>query len=256
MATPGVPCCRAVLAGGPGAAGSIRAGAAAGHGARAAWLAEDGQAAAFAALVLGGLLVFLLWAAIGISSLVQARAALAAAVDAAALAARQATATVQATLAVRYATYRCGERPDGPGPVPRSILACAAAPGATTVRVSGTAFGAAGGGLFGPDPAWAAAAGCVGTVWRQPAGPGTWRICAGQVLVSAAVAPVGASALWEAAQAWLAAEAAVAGLSAARILSVQAGSGGQVTLVAQAVAAVPLFGRRTLRASATAWPGA
>jgi hypothetical protein len=216
--------------------------------------AEHGQATVLAVLSVGTFALIILWGAFGLASLIQARAALSAAVDAAALGARQDTAVVDATLRVRVASYRC-VRPTAKGGRGAPVV-CTMVRGRETVQVGPEAFASTTVGAFGAIPGWAAAAGCAGTVWRAPGRPGVWRICRGQSLVSASLAPTNAAALWTAARTWLTTAAAVDGLPTATVTSVVVAPGGALTVGAQARIRVPLFGERTIRAKATAWPEA
>ena len=108
---------------------------------------------------------------VGPAFLVGARAALAKAADAAALAALELTAAI-ATLRVSYVDYTCQWvypwASQGGYPQRSGALSCTSSPGQGTVPAGGGAFTTGSGGAFGPQPGWAAAAGCVGTVW-----PGT-----------------------------------------------------------------------------------
>ena len=119
----------------------------------------------------GLVLVLLLGGVVGAAFLVSARAALAKAADAAALAALEQTST-SATLRVSYVDYTCqwvyAWASQGGYPQRSGALSCTSSPGQGTVPAGGGAFTTGSGGAFGPQPGWAAAAGCVGTVW-----PGT-----------------------------------------------------------------------------------
>lgn len=218
----------------------------------AAWRGEQGQAAVLAALSLGVLLVLATAVALGVATLVQARASLAAAADAAAVAARQSSARVALVLDVTYLRYTCAYR------TAARVLSCQAPQaGSATVTADASAFVATAGSGFGPEPGWARAAGCAGTVWTPPHQAGTWRICTAQSLAAASVGAPDPAALWPVAQAWLQANLRdTPQLERGRVTDVRVGAAGQVTVTARADLATPLWGRRSIAAVATAWPGA
>lgn len=214
-----------------------------------------------AALALGGLILSLALGALGIGALVQARAALSAAADAAALAADQATAAVQVTLRVTYASYRCA---DARGWARRAVIAEDAVPalacvgpfgGSTLVAATALGFASTVQRGFGPDPAWAVSAGCQGTIWHRPATAGAWRICEGQSLSGAELLPAAVPALRAVAEHWIHAalrqEPAITDPAVDRITI---GAAGDITVQASAMVSVPLFGRHPILVHATAWP--
>ena len=213
----------------------------------------SGQALVFGLVTLAVVSALMLVVVLAVSIRMQARAALAAAVDAAAVAARQTSSGVTATLWVRFATHAC--RWSGATAV--RTLRCDALEGGEVVQVaSGDAFAGGAAFGFGPEPGWAAAAGCAGTLWHRPSGPGSWRICAGQSLQSAAPAAPDPAAALSAARAWLAANLAGQSLlTEGTITHLSIGGQGQVTVAAAARLRWPVLGAARISASATAWPG-
>lgn len=208
---------------------------------------EGGQVLLLAALASAVPLV-LLFLAVGVSVLVAARAQLSQATDAAALAVLR-TGSVRLMLRVSYVEYRCQEL--------LASTACAAVPGQTQESAGPRAFLEAAAGPFGALPAWAAAAGCVGTSW-PPANhlPGDYRICTSQsVLHAVPVMPVAAAAQ-AVAMRWLNAGLSVSGLlTAPRVVAIVPGGAGQVTVTTTALLRPDLPVIRRIEASATAWPG-
>lgn len=221
---------------------------------------ESGQALVWSALVTGLVLVLLLGGVVGAAFLVSARAALAKAADAAALAALELTST-SATLRVSYVDYTCQWvdqwASQGGSPQRSRVLACAAAPGQGTVPAGGGAFTTGSGGAFGPRPGWAATAGCVGTVWPGTVGgAGTYRICTGQQVLAAGVSEPDRAGMQRAAQQWLRANVQPDGeLSGAAVTALAVGADGQVTVSAAAALRPPLLMFRQVRVAETAWPG-
>lgn len=223
---------------------------------------ESGQALVWSALVTGLVLVLLLGGVVGAAFLVSARAALAKAADAAALAALELAAT-SATLRVSYVQYSCqwhdqyGFTSNGL-PWRSRTLVCAAAPGqATEPAGAGGAFTSGSGGAFGPQPGWAATAGCVGTVWPGTVGAaGTYRICTGQQAMAMALSESDRAGMRRAAQQWLRANVQRDGeLSGAAVTALAVGADGQVTVSAAAALQPPLLMFRQVRVAETAWPG-
>jgi hypothetical protein len=180
---------------------------------------------------------------------VSARARLAQAASAAALAVVQHGA-VRLRLEVRYVDYFCAAAAHG-------RVNCGGAPGTVGITVGSGAFTSTSAGEFGALPGWAAAAGCLGTVW--PLGvhaPGTYRVCIGQAATGARLVLPGAATTRGIAEQWL--SAAIGGSGQLRdpsVGSVTLGSGGRVTVTASAglIPALPWLRELTVRASA--WPG-
>lgn len=208
--------------------------------------ADGGQALVLGALALGILLAPLCLGVVAASAALAARAALGRAVAAAALAAAATERVAAVRVRVAFIEYACRPAPGAP--------ACQGRPGAHVVSLAPGGAGGGPSGLFGPLPGWAAAAGCVGTVWPGTAPPGDHRICTGQSLVGAVLAPPEPAALASAAARYL--DLNLAGdrdLSGGRLVAVVPGPDGAVTVVAAARTRLPgPFGR--VRASAEAWP--
>lgn len=212
------------------------------------WRAEGGQALVLAALVTGLVSTALMVGVWGVALEVGARASLTKAVSAAALAALQGE-RVRLRLQVSFVDQRCRQVRRG--------TTCRATAGAATETLAGAgAFAALPEGGFGPLPAWAAAAGCVGTLWPAvPPPSGTYRVCLGQRLMGARLVPPAQGVLWAAARSYLAADAPAGGvLGGARVTAVRVGPVGQVTVQAAGSVRPALLWFRAVTASATAWP--
>ncbi len=180
---------------------------------------------------------------------VSARARLAQAAAAAALAVVQ-HGSVRLRLEVRYVEYFCAAAANG-------RVNCWGAPGTVTITVGTGAFTPVSAGEFGPLPGWAAAAGCLGTVWPlEVHAPGTYRVCTGQAATGARLVLPDSATTQAIAEQWL--SAGIGGSAQLRdpsVRSVTLGSGGQVTVTATAglIPALPWLRALTVRASA--WPG-
>ena len=222
---------------------------------------ESGQSLVFSALATGLVLLLLSFGAIGAAFLISARAALAKAADAAALAALEQT-SASATLQVSYVDYLCqwsyqwGSQ--GGYPQRSGSLSCTSSPGQTTEAAGGGgAFAAGSSGTFGPLPGWAAGVGCIGTVWPGTVGSaGTYRICTGQQVMAAGLSESDRAQMERAAEQWLGANVQMdAELSGASVTKCAVGPDGQVTVTAEADVRPGLLMFRHVRVAETAWPG-
>lgn len=211
--------------------------------------ADGGQALVFGALALGILLAPLCLGVVAASAALSARAALGRAVAAAALAAVATERVADVRLQVAFVAYACRSVPAGP--------VCQGQDGVVVVAVAPGGGAGAPAGPFGPLPGWAAAAGCAGTLWPGAAPPGHYRICRGQALAGAVLAPADPAALASAARRYLDLNlAGDADLRGGRLLAVTPGPDGAVTVVATARTRLPgPFGRVQVRAEAWPAPG-
>ena len=216
-------------------------------------VAESGQALVLSTLVMGLVLLTLAAGITGATLLVAARAALVQATDAAALAVL-ADARIGAELRITYVDYACrvGARGTAASCLP-------SVPRHSRLEVTGGGvFAAAASRGFGPLPGWAEAAGCQGTVWPGPLGrsAGTYRVCTGQRLVSAAPVWPAAATLEQTAQVWLDADTrSEALLWSVTVTAVRTGARGQATVYAAARVRPGLWPFARVAVAETAWPG-
>ena len=211
---------------------------------------ESGQAMVWVILVVALVGLGLAVTTVGIGFLVAARAALAKATDAAALAVQEKAATV-GTLVVPWQEWDCVAAPHGSGTV------CSTGGGETPVPLAGgaTFAGNRWTGAFGPDPLWAQAAGCAGT--RIPPGAmpvGEYRICTdGQHVVFATAsngsAMVAVAQRWVSDNLWRSPD-----LTGAQVTAATLGAQGQVTVTVVAGLRPTLLWIRQITVTKSAWP--
>ena len=208
------------------------------------WRDDSGQALAFSVVALSVVLLLLAMGVAAATCVLSARAALSKGATAAALA-DLGQAQVVLDLRVTYATYTCDRRRE-----------CGSFAGQTDVAASdGTSFTRQGDSGFGPIPGWAAAAGCIGTVWPgAPMPAGEYRICTGQQVVGARLIAGDQTALRGLAEQWLDTNVrADRLLRSATVTAVDVGTQGEVTVQATGEVRSLLPFLRTVRVSETAW---